>query len=175
MIRAMATRERNAGFVSPSIPRLATLLGLGMLAGACAGNPARLPELDRRFYYNLEDPGAQAEFLDLRDEQRQAFLDKHGLWGQWTALPQEERDAVSTGTVKVGYHEFQAFMAWGPPADTQLKETKRRSVEFHTFIRCTSGPKTGRYVKSNLECDGTASEKQIAVENDVVTEIKHPD
>ncbi len=82
---------------------------------------------------------------------------------------------MSRGIVKVGYREFQAFMAWGPPADTQLKEADRRSVEFHTFIRCTSGPKTGRYVKNNLDCDGTSSETQIAVENDIVTEINYPD
>lgn len=141
----------------------------------CAGNPDRLPELDRRFYHNLSDPTAQQQFLKLDEEERQAFLETQGLWPQWAALSEEERDAAVTGTVKPGYRAFQVFMAWGPPADTRVRNVRGRSVQFHTFIRCTSGPKVGRYVKNNLECDGTSSEKNIAVENDIVTEINHPD
>ena len=68
--------------------------------------------------------------------------------------------------------EFVAFMVWGPPADTQMSKAESRDVRFHTFIRCTSGPRVGRYVQSNLDCDGTSSEIEIAVENNIITEIK---
>lgn len=150
------------------------LLAVAVGLSACAHNPERLPELDRRFYHNLPDPQSQQEFLRLKDEERQAYLQNKGLWERWTKLSAKEREAVSSGNIEVGHHEFAAFMAWGPPADTQVQETKHRRVQFHTFIRCTSGPKTGRYVKNNLDCDGTSSETRIAVENDVVTEIKYP-
>jgi hypothetical protein len=161
--------ERSTSVFVPACQG-AVLLALA----SCASNPERLPELDRRFYYALDDAKAQAEFLDVKTAERQAYLEKAGLWQQWSALSQGERDSVMQGEVKVGYHEFQAFMAWGPPADTRKQETTHRAVFFHVFIRCTSGPKTGRYVRNNLDCDGTSSETQIAVENDLVTEIKYP-
>ncbi len=142
---------------------------------ACAHSPERLPELDRRFYYNLPTPEDQDAFLRLEESERQAFLERKNLWSKWTALSSVERKAVATGDVKVGYKEFVAFMAWGPPADTKLTRADTREVNFHTFIRCTSGPKIGKYVHSNLTCDGTSSEVQIAVENGIITEIRHPD
>lgn len=136
--------------------------------------PDRLPDLDRRFYYNIEAPEDQRAFLKLEESQRQAYLQEKGLWDRWTALSSEERDAVKTGEIKVGYREFAALMAWGPPADTREREAGARGVAFHTFIKCTSGPKVGRYVRNNLDCDGTSSEIHIAVENDVITEIRYP-
>jgi hypothetical protein len=141
---------------------------------ACAMNPERLPELDRRFYYNLGSEENQQEFLDLRDEERQRYLEEKGLWKQWMALPESERNAVGRSEVDVGFHEFSAFMAWGPPADTQTRDPDGKSVRVHTFIRCTSGPKAGRYVRSNLDCDGTSSEIHVAVSEGVITEIEHP-
>jgi hypothetical protein len=141
---------------------------------ACANNPERLPELDRRFYYNLGSEETQKEFLELRDEDRQSYLESKGLWKQWMALPEAERNAVGRGEVEVGFHEFAAFMAWGPPADTQTRDPDGKSVRVHTFIRCSSGPKAGRYVRSNLDCDGTSSEIQIAISEGVITEIEYP-
>ncbi len=61
----------------------------------------------------------------------------------------------------------------GRPADTQESKTPERSVRFHTFIRCTSGSRVGRWVASNLACDGTSSEVEIAVENGLITEVKY--
>lgn len=155
-------------------PLLAALLHLSiaasMIAGvACATSPERLPPLTRQFYYNLPTPDDRAEFLKLKESQRQQFLEERGLWARWTALPVAERQAVENGQLEPGFHEFAAFMAWGPPADTQ----PRGDASYHTFIRCTSGPKAGRYVSSNLECDGTSSEIEIAVLNGLVTEIKY--
>lgn len=144
------------------------------LVCACAMNPERLPELDRRFYYNLGSEETQKEFLELRDEDRQRYLEDKGLWKQWMALPENERNAVGRSEVEVGFHEFSAFMAWGPPADTQTRDPDGKSVRVHTFIRCTSGPKAGRYVRSNLDCDGTSSEIQVAVSEGVITEIEYP-
>lgn len=141
----------------------------------CANSPERLPELDRRFYYNLDTPADQRAFLDLREEERQAFLERKGLWKRWLALPQAEREAVGRSEIEVGFHEFAAFMAWGPPADTQTRDRTGRTTRQHTFIRCTSGPKAGRYVRNNLDCDGTSSETQIAAEGGVIVEIKYPD
>ena len=71
-----------------------SISGLGvalLLVGtvACAMNPERLPELDRRFYYNLDSSTDQEEFLRLRDEERQAYLDRKGLWKKWIALPHD--------------------------------------------------------------------------------------
>ncbi len=141
---------------------------------ACAMNPERLPELDRRFYYNLESQADQQEFLELRDEDRQAFLERHGLWEKWIALPEAERKDVGAGNIEVGFHEFAAFMAWGPPADTQTRDPDGRAVLQHTFIRCSSGPKAGRFVRENLDCDGTSSEVLVSINGGVVTEINYP-
>lgn len=152
---------------------VALVLGLAALGG-CANNPERLPELDRRFYYNLETPEDQEAFLELRDEERQGFLEKHGLWEKWIALPEEQRKRVLDGEVRPGDQEFAAFMAWGPPADTMLRDRDGRNVRMHTFIRCTSGPKAGRYVRNNLDCDGTSAETQISVVGSAITEIEYP-
>lgn len=149
------------------------LLGLlGASTLACATTPDRLPSPDRQFYYNLPTPADRSAYLKLRETERQSFLEQKGLWAKWMELSPEERDAAKRGEVKAGYHEFTAFMAWGPPADTQ--ESKGgRTIRFHTFIRCTSGPRVGRFVASNLACDGTSSESEIAVENGLITEVKH--
>jgi hypothetical protein len=146
-------------------------LSLVGVAAACAHNPERLPELDRRFYYVLETPDDQKAFVKLKESERQAFLEQKGLWNRWTALPVSEREAAGKSDVRVGFREFAVFMAWGPPADTQNRD---RAV-IHTFIRCTSGPKRGRYVRSNLDCDGTSSETQVSVQNGIVAEIRYPD
>jgi hypothetical protein len=138
---------------------------------ACATTPERLPELDRRFYYNLPTPEAQGEFLRLPDEDRQAFLESQGLWRKWTALPAEEREAAGKGEIQVGFHEFAVFMAWGPPADTQTRDRNERPILVHTFIRCSSGPKAGRYVRNNLDCDGTSTEREVAIRDGLVAEI----
>jgi hypothetical protein len=134
---------------------------------ACATTPERLPELDRRFYYNLPTLEDQHAFLRLAEPERQPFLERKGLWDKWVALPPKEREAAGKGEIQVGFHEFAVFMAWGPPADTQ---TRDRS-DVHTFIRCSSGPKAGRYVRNNLDCDGTSTERQVSIRDGVVTEI----
>lgn len=140
---------------------------------ACAMTRERLPDLDRKFYDNLPSAADKEAFLRLQDTKRQPFLEQKGLWTRWSELSPQEREAVNRGEVKVGYKEFVAFMVWGPPADTQASKAEARSVRFHTFIRCTSGPRVGRYVANNLDCDGTSSEVEIAVENNLITEIKY--
>lgn len=137
---------------------------------ACATGPERLPDLDRKFYYNLPSTEDQQAFLRLADTQRQPYLEKKGLWTKWSELSNEERASVQAGEVKVNQHEFVAFMVWGPPADSQ---SNGGDVRFHTFIRCTSGPRTGKYVHSNLECDGTSTEIEIRVTTGMIAEIKH--
>lgn len=145
-------------------------LTFGLLA--CATTPDRLPSPDRQFYYTLPTQEDRTKFLKLDETQRQPFLEQKGLWAKWMELPPEEREAAKRGEVKPGYKEFTAFMAWGRPADSQESKGQSRSISFHTFIRCTSGPRVGRYVTSNLECDGTSSEVEVAVENGVITEVK---
>lgn len=149
------------------------LLAAAVLFG-CATSPDRLPELDRRFYYNLPTRADQEAFLELKASQRQGFLEQQGLWAQWEALSKPEREAAGRGDVQLGFQEFTLFMAWGPPADTQERDDNGRPLRLHTFIRCSSGPKRGRYVQSNLECDGTSSETQVSIGNGVVTEIVYP-
>lgn len=158
------------------LPRLGRqlLLGLVFLGPlACAMSPDRLPPPDRQFYYTLPSAEDKAKFLKLDEAQRKPFLEQKGLWARWVELSPEEREAAQRGEVKAGYKEFTALMAWGAPADTQESKTPARSVRFHTFIRCTSGPRVGRYVASNLACDGTSSEVEVAVENGIITEVKH--
>jgi len=140
----------------------------------CASSPERLPELDRRFYYNLPSGEDQQAFLKVKSSDRQGFLEDKGLWTQWQALPSNERDAASQGNVELGFHEFALFMAWGPPADTQDRDANGRPLQLHTFIRCSSGPKRGRYVRSNLDCDGTSSETQVSIDDGLVVEIVYP-
>lgn len=140
---------------------------------ACAMTPERLPNLDRRFYYNLPSPQQQQTFLELPESERQPFLETHGLWQQWTALPEEQREAAKQGEVRVGFAEFAMFMAWGPPADTQDRDREGKPATIHTYIRCSSGPKRGQYVRSNLDCDGTSDETQVMVVDGVVTEINY--
>ncbi|MEZ4428474.1 MAG: hypothetical protein R3A51_12395 [Nannocystaceae bacterium] len=142
------------------------LLVLGALAlSACALTPDRLPAPYKQFYYNLPNDADKQAFLKLEESQREPFLKQRGLWERWTALPADERQAAMNGEVKVGHHEFAAFMAWGPPADTQGAQ--------HTFIQCSSGPKRGRYVHDNLECDGTSTEIKLIVRDDVIVELQY--
>lgn len=151
----------------------APLLAATVLLG-CAHDPDRLPELDRRFYENLPTGVEQQEFLRVKPSQRQAYLEDKGLWDQWEALPKAEREAAARGEVELGFHEFALYMAWGPPADTQDRDANGRPLQLHTFIRCSSGPKRGRYVRSNLDCDGTSSETQVSIRDGLVVEIVYP-
>jgi hypothetical protein len=156
--------------------RVAAIAGVfGLALSGCAHDPDRLPRLDRQFYENLEDEKDQQAFLRLKESERQAFLEQKGLWAKWTELSSDEREAVKTRTVEVGYKEFAAHMAWGPAADVRDGESNGRVVRFETFIRCTSGPRAGQHVRQNLDCDGTSSEVQLAIENGIVTEIRHLD
>jgi hypothetical protein len=166
----MHRMPRPARFLVSAFTRFAAGLLLCSTL-ACALTPERLPDLDRKFYYNLPSSEDQTAFLRLDDTQRQPFLEKKGLWAKWSELSNDERNAVQSGEVKVGQHEFVAFMVWGPPADSQVSKGER-AIRFHTFIRCTSGPRIGKYVHNNLDCDGTSSEVEIAVENGLITEIK---
>ena len=152
---------------------LRLLAPIALALAACALSPDRLPELDRRFYENLPDPDTQEEFLRVKEVDRQAFLEDYGLWQKWLALPAEEREDAASGKVKVGYHEFALFMAWGPPADTQTKDPLGRPMTLHTFIRCSSGPKAGRYVRSNMDCDGTSTETKVSIREGLVAEIEY--
>jgi hypothetical protein len=141
---------------------------------ACAMSPARLPDLDRRFYYNLSSPAEQSEFLEIEEQQRKAYLQKKGLWQQWVALPPAEREAAKGGLVELGFHEFAMFMAWGPPADTQRHDREGKPATIHTYIRCSSGPKRGEYVLNNLDCNGTSDETQVLVQDDLIVEVRYP-
>lgn len=136
--------------------------------------PERLPELDRRFYYNLPAPSDQTEFLKLEESQRQGYLEQKGLWPKWVALPEAERQAAKGGIVELGFHEFALFIAWGPPADTQDHDREGKPAIIHTYIRCSSGPKRGQYVLNNLDCNGTSDETQILIQNDIIVEIRYP-
>ncbi|MFV8751005.1 hypothetical protein ACNOYE_10710 [Nannocystaceae bacterium ST9] len=154
----------------------ATWLALVLAAlTACTPNPDRLPTPARNFYYVIEDEGRQREYLELEESERQGFLEKLGIWQRWTELSNEERQSAETREVDVGFKEFAAHMAWGLPADTRVAEARGREVRYETFIRCTSGPKENQYVRQNIDCDGTSSEVQIAIENGIITEIKHLD
>lgn len=157
--------------LSPVIGRALRLLAVAavVLSLACATTPERLPPLTRQFYYNLPTPADQQAFLKLRESEQKPFLEQKGLWAKWTALSADERQAAQNGEVRPGFKEFAAFMAWGPPADTQT----RGDLRYHTFIRCTSGPKAGRYVRNNLECDGTSSEIELSIREGVIAEIKY--
>lgn len=153
-------------------PLRAALLG-ALVVSACAMTPERLPNLDRRFYEVMPTPEQQQAFLKVEEEGRQGFLEDKGLWAQWAALSPEERKAAERGEVEVGFHEFALFIAWGPPADTLTRDRDGRNAIVHTYIRCSSGPKRGKYVRSNLDCDGTSDETQVAISNDLVVEIKY--
>ena len=156
-------------------PRLLRVLlsALTLSALGCAMTPERLPEVERRFYYILPTPKSQAGFLEAEEENRQAYLERAGLWERWTALPAEEREAAAAGDVQVGYHEFTLLMAWGPPADTQDRDANGRPLVQHTYIRCTSGPKAGEHVQNHIDCDGTATETQVSIYNDIIAEIDY--
>lgn len=176
MMRPMSPRTSSRRSLRPRFQRAAArlLLGLAFLGPlACAMTPDRLPPPDRQFYYTLPSAEDKAKFLKLKETERKPFLEQKGLWTKWMELSPEEREAAQRGEVKAGYKEFTALMAWGAPADTQESKTPERNVRFHTFIRCTSGPRVGRWVASNLACDGTSSEVEIAVENGLITEVKY--
>lgn len=154
----------------------ATSLALVLAAmTACTPSVDRLPTPARNFYFVIEDEARQLEYLKLEESERKDFLEKLGLWQRWTELSDEERRSAETREVDVGFKEFSAHMAWGLPADVRLAEARGREVRYETFIRCTSGPKENQYVRQNIDCDGTSSEVQIAIENGVITEIKHLD
>lgn len=151
------------------------MLTLSLALIACAPSPDRLPTPARNFYYVMEDSAQQGAFLDLHESERQSFLEKAGLWERWLELSNEEREAIETGDIKVGFKEFAALMAWGLPATVRDMESRGRVIHYETFIRCTSGPKTGKFVRQNLDCDGTSSEIEIAIEEGTITELKFLD
>lgn len=153
---------------------LALALSLSILAG-CSPSPDRLSSPAKNFYFAIEDETKQKKYLGLKESERQSFLEDLGLWQKWLELSSEERDVVETKEVKVGFKEFAAHMAWGAPATIRDAQAGDRVVHYETFIRCTSGPRIGDYVRSNIDCDGTSSEVEIAVENGIVTEIKYLD
>ncbi|MGB1700373.1 MAG: hypothetical protein ACPHRO_10485 [Nannocystaceae bacterium] len=160
--------------------RLLRLVGplcvtLSLMAGCVTTSPDRLPPLDRRFYENLSSEELRTEFLLLRPSQRQAFLEEKGLWDEWKKLTAVEREGVDRGEVEVGFLVFAARMAWGRPADIKVVEVGNRKVAYEVFIRCTSGPRAGQHVRQSMECDGTSSERQIAVENGIVVEVRFLD
>ena len=146
-----------------------------MSSGCVTTSPERLPPLDRRFYENLSSAELRAEVLLLRPSKRQAFLERKGLWAEWKRLTAVERAGVEDGEVAVGFLAFAAHMAWGRPADVKLIESGTREVTYEIFIRCTSGPRTGDHVRQSMDCDGTSSERQIAVENGLVIELRYLD
>jgi hypothetical protein len=166
----MALRTFGAAALTSSL-----VLAAGLALAACAPNPSRLPNPDRSFYYVMEDPATQREFLELKESERKSLLERVGLWQRWLELSNQEREAVENKTIQVGFREFSAHMAWGLPASARQVESRGRVVEYQTFIRCTSGPKIGQYVRVNIDCDGTSSEVEIAVENGVITELKFLD
>jgi hypothetical protein len=150
-------------------------IALILSLAACAPNPDRLPTPARNFYYVMDGDAQQLDYIKLKESERQGFLEGVGLWQQWLELSSEERDAVDTGEIKVGFKQFAAHMAWGLPANARDVEARGRVVHYETYIRCTSGPKIGEYVRENTACDGTSSEVELAVENGTVTEIKYLD
>lgn len=154
------------------VPLVGALVGV-LVVSACAMTPERLPNLDRRFYEVMPTPEQQKGFLQVEEEERQGYLEEQGLWTQWSGLSPAERKAAERGEVSVGHREFALFMAWGPPADTLKRDRDGRTAIVHTYIRCSSGPKRGKYVRNNLDCDGTSDETQVAIDNDVVIEIKY--
>lgn len=172
----MTSATRRCGWVhrsSIATTLLAATIGVAGLVG-CAMTPQRLPELDRRFYENLPTAELRGGFLKVKAAERQDYLEEHGLWAKWTALPVAEREAAGRGEIDLGFHEFALFMALGPPADTRNRDNNGRPMKLHTFIRCSSGPKRGRYVQSNLDCDGTSSETQVSIHDGIVAEIAYP-
>ena len=157
------------------LPKLAAVSAIVALVGACAMTRERLPELDRRFYDVMESPQRKEAFLVKDPESRRAVLERAGLWDRWMELSEQEREAALAGQIEPGFQEFAVLMAWGPPADAQNRERAGNRAVVYTFIRCTSGPRRGKYVKSNLACDGTASETKVALVDDVVVELSFPD
>ena len=148
----------------------------GVVSSGCVTtSPEGLPPLDRRFYENLSSAELRSEFMLLRPSKRQRFLEKKGLWAEWKRLTAAERAGVKNEEVGVGFLIFAAHMAWGRPADVKVIESGTRKVSYEVFIRCTSGPRTGEHVRQNMDCDGTSSERQLAVENGLVVEVRFLD
>lgn len=142
---------------------------------SCAASPERLSQLDRQFYYNLETLRDRRAFLVLEPAYRQSFLHDHGLWEKWLALSAEEQRSVREKNVKSGMNVFVAHMVWGAPADIRYREFYQRMLRLETFIRCTSGWKVGRFVRQNVDCNGTSAEQQISVTNERIIEIRYMD
>ena len=97
---------------SPTALALAVMLALEVgLTGARATGVDRLPPLDRRFYEVLASD-TDRRISSTKPAERQSFLESRGLWDAWQSLTAEERTAVESGTIEVGYLQFVAHMAW---------------------------------------------------------------
>ncbi len=138
----------------------------------CATDPDRLPQLQRQFYDNLSQSEQEA-LLNTKRKNRETYLKGTSLWPQWEALTSDQKTRVNNREVKAGDPEFAAHMAWGPPADVKEVQKGERAVKFETYIQCTSGPRSGAWVRQNIDCDGTSSEVQLAIEAGLVTEVKY--
>jgi len=153
---------------------LGLALATALASSACVNSPSKLPQLDRQFYDNLSS-AEQQQMLGVTKKRRASYLQTTELWAKWSTLDADAQDRVRRREVKPGDQEFAAHLAWGQPAEVHKVAEGDREVTFESFIRCTSGPKRGAFVRKNLECDGTAEKLQLALENSRVTEVKYLD
>ncbi len=100
--------------------RLLLLLSLPLLL---AGKFSRLTEAERDHYRALRifmDEKEQKAWLKGKtEEERNAWLEEHGLWDRFYRHDEQTRDEIIAGEVELGWSTDMVYMAWGVPFQRQ--------------------------------------------------------
>lgn len=113
------------------------LLAGSLLTGCLSAKIKRLSDVERDHYYALRvfmGEDTNKAYLKLKtEEERNALLQKLGLWEKFYRYDEHIRDKIIAGEVQEGWTEEQMFMAWGEPYDRR-RLTGRPAARSELFV-----------------------------------------
>lgn len=94
-------------------------IGFLVLLASCGPSTKRLTANEQDHYAALRvwlDDDDKKDYLRLKtEEERNAFLQRKGLWDRFYGLSKERREAILSGEVHQGWSLDEVLMAWGAP------------------------------------------------------------
>lgn len=114
-----------------------TWLLVAVALGSVASKISKLPDADRAAFSALSawmtDDEEKAYLKFKTPEERAQYLKDRGYYDRWYNLDAGTQDQISAGTVLVGWHQENVFMAWGEPYDRK-RLTGRPASRSELFI-----------------------------------------
>ena len=152
---------------------------LTLVLSAC--NPIkRLSDQEWDHYRALRVYMTDAEkktYLKYKDQQdRDAYLQKLGLWEKFYQYPEDIRELILTGDVARGWTKDKVLMAWGRPHDMQKlagREAYRSERYIYRFEELESGELVIWHKGSKTAYKAVRLfQRQVIFDDDVVSEMK---